>query len=230
MKSKFTSGTCSRLQILALVFLLVPLTVSAQMDGNQKTSWAGKYEGSIKAPNGDLLKVTLELKDENGKISGHATTPHGAFEVVKATVANDVLTLELSAQGSTGKIVARQKGDKLAGTWWFGYQTGALELLKVIAKDELSGEWTAVADANGQNFPFTLVLKLDGDKLSGSSSSELGESAITEGAFKDGKLIFKLNGSSGVIAMAAVLQDGKLNGEYDFAGQMQGKWVAVKKQ
>ena len=68
MKSKFTSGTCSRLQILALVFLLVPLTVSAQMDGNQKTSWAGKYEGSIKAPNGDLLKVTLELKDENGKI------------------------------------------------------------------------------------------------------------------------------------------------------------------
>ena len=206
MKSKFIIRTCLPLQILALVFLL-PVAAGAQAK-----SFGGKYQGTIKSPNGDV-QVTLELKDDNGKISGRATTPHGAYEVVKATLAD-----------------VRQEDDKLVGNWWLGDQTGAFELMKAVAKDDLSGEWTAVADANGQNFPFTLVLKLDGDKLSGSSSSELGESAITEGTFKDGKLLFKLNGSSGVIAMVAVLQDGKLNGDYDFAGQMQGKWVAVKKQ
>ena len=223
MKVKFIIGKCLLLPILALAFLM-PATAGAQ-----PKSFGGKYQGTIKSPNGDV-QVTLELKDDSGKISGHATTPHGAYEVVKATLADGLLTLELSAPGSTGKIAVRQKDDKLVGNWWLGDQTGALELMKAVTKDDLSGEWTAVADANGQNFPFTLVLKLDGDKLSGSSSSELGESAITEGTFKDGKLLFKLNGSSGVIAMVAVLQDGKLNGDYDFAGQMQGKWVAVKKQ
>ena len=172
MKSKFIIRTCLPLQILALVFLL-PVAAGAQAK-----SFGGKYQGTIKGPNGDV-QVTLELKDDNGKISGHATTPHGVYEVVKATLADGLLTLELSAPGSTGKIAVRQKDDKLVGNWWLGDQTGAFELMKAVAKDDLSGEWTAVADANGQNFPFTLVLKLEGDKLSGSSSSELGESAIT---------------------------------------------------
>src|SRR2546427_447643 len=128
MKSKFIIRTCLPLQILALVFLL-PVAAGAQAK-----SFGGKYQGTIKSPNGDV-QVTLELKDDNGKISGHATTPHGVYEVVKTTLADGLLTLELSAPGSTG-----------------------------------------------------------------------------------------------IIAMVAVLQDGKLNGDYDFAGQMQGKWVAVKKQ
>ena len=227
MKLKFTIKTLSRLQILALALLLTALAVFAQ--GNQKT-WAGNYAGAIKAPNGDSVQITLELKDDKGKISGRATTPHGAYDVTKATLADGLLTLELSAQGSTGKIAVRQKDDKLVGNWWLGDQTGAFELTRVVAKDEISGEWEAVADANGQNVPFTLVLKVDGEKLTGSSNSELGDSTISDGTFKDGKLSFKLNGSSGVIAMVAVLQDGKLSGQFDFSGQMTGNWVAVKRK
>jgi hypothetical protein len=29
--------------------------------------------------------------------------------------------------------------------------------------------------------------------------------------------------------MTAVVVEGKLSGDFDFAGQLQGKWVAVKK-
>src|SRR5207302_4166166 len=120
----------------------------------------------IKMPNGDPVQITLELKDDNGKISGQASTPHGAYNITRATIANGLLTLDLAAQGSTGKIAVRQKDDKLVGNWRLGDQTGAFELKKASTKDEISGEWAAVADANGQNFPFTLVLKLDGEKLS----------------------------------------------------------------
>src|SRR5439155_26283812 len=136
MKSKFIIRTCLPLQILALVFLL-PVAAGAQAK-----SFGGKYQGTIKSPNGDV-QVTLELKDENGKLSGRATTPHGAYEVVKSTLTENLLTLELAAQGSTGKIAVRQKDDKLVGNWWLGDQTGALELTRVVAKDEISGEWTA---------------------------------------------------------------------------------------
>src|SRR5437867_7996729 len=126
MKLKFILKTLPQLQVLAMALLLAPAAVFAQA-----TSWAGKYAGTIKAPNGDALQVTLELKDENGKLSGRATTPHGAYEVVKSTLTENLLTLELAAQGSTGKIAVRHKDDKLVGNWWLGDQNGALELTRV---------------------------------------------------------------------------------------------------
>jgi hypothetical protein len=57
----------------------------------------------------------------------------------------------------------------------------------------------------------------------------LGESTISAGTWKDGKLVFQLESANGLISMSAVVVDGKLSGEFDYGGQMQGKWVAVKK-
>jgi hypothetical protein len=58
----------------------------------------------------------------------------------------------------------------------------------------------------------------------------LGESKISTGSWKDGKLNFQLDSSNGAIIMSATLVEGKLTGEFDYAGQMQGRWVAVKKK
>jgi hypothetical protein len=94
----------------------------------------------------------------------------------------------------------------------------------------LTGVWDAAADAQGQAFPFTLTLKVEGEKVTGGSSSQLGESTISSGVWKDGKLAVVLEGGSGgQVALIATLVDGKLVGDYDFAGQLQGKWVATKK-
>ena len=93
----------------------------------------------------------------------------------------------------------------------------------------LNGNWEAVADANGQPFPFALTLKVDGETVTGGSSSQLGESTIKSGTWKDGKLNFVLEGQNGSVTLSAVVIDGKLSGEFDFSGQLQGKWVAVKK-
>jgi hypothetical protein len=73
------------------------------------------------------------------------------------------------------------------------------------------------------------VLKVEGENVTGSSSSQLGDSTVKSGSWKDGKLVFQLEGQNGVISMSAVVIEGKLSGEFDYAGQLQGKWVAVKK-
>src|SRR4029079_4327172 len=86
----------------------------------------------------------------------------------------------------------------------------------------LSGQWDAVADAQGQPFPFLLTLKVDGEKVTGSSSSQLGEANISTGSWKDGKLAFVLEGGNGAITMNGTVVDGKLTGEFDYAGQLQG--------
>jgi hypothetical protein len=72
-------------------------------------------------------------------------------------------------------------------------------------------------------------LKIDGESVSGGSSSQLGEATVKNGTWKNGQLSFELEGSSGTIVMSATVIDGKLSGEFDYSGQLQGKWVAVKK-
>ena len=221
-----------RLQVSVLALLLVPLMVSGQNSGgvNQKTTapLTGKYEGTAKGPNGDV-QVTLDIVDEAGKFSGGVTTPRGIYKVVKGQMVEGLLSLELNADPSVAKLTVRQKDDMLVGALSVDGRTGPVELRRVTT-DELSGVWDAAADAQGQAVPFTLTLKLDGEKVTGGSSSQLGDSTISSGVWKDGKLAIVLDGANGQVALIATLIDGKLAGDFDYAGQMQGKWVAVKKK
>ncbi len=219
----------AQLSVLA-IFLTATMTLAQGPAVNQKTGTplTGKYEGAAKGPNGDV-HFTLDLVDEAGKISGQITSPRGVYKIVKAQMADGVLTIEAEGNGSKGKMTLRQKADSLVGEFTADGKTGPIELKKVL-KDEISGEWEAVADAGGQPFPFTLSLKLEGDKVTGSSSSQLGTSNISSGTWKDGKLAILLESGAGQIVLNSVIVDGKFSGDYDFAGQSSGKWVAVKKK
>lgn len=193
---------------------------------------SGKYEGPAKTAGVPDVQLTLELKSEAGKLSGRLITPQGPVEISEGSLTDGKLVIRLGAAGKDGMIAGRLQDEKVSGDW---VPTGApkrtVELKKVVATDAaayLTGEWSALADTQG-GFPFTLVLKVEGEKVTGSSSSQLGESSISNGSWKDGKLVFILDSANGPIAMSGTLVDGKLAGEFDYAGQLQGKWVAAKK-
>jgi len=227
----------NRIGLLTITFLLGGIIALAQ---TTPANISGTYEGMVKRPGATAEeKVTLELKSEGGKITGRAT--HGAMtaDVTDGKLENGTLTLNF---GTDAKFVAKVDGDKLVGETVHGTEKMSIELKKVnpamaatvgppapAAAVNLNGQWDAVADANGQPFPFLLTLKIEGEKVSGGSSSQLGEATIKDGTWKDGKLVFQLEGASGMIALTATVVEGKLSGEFDYSGQMQGKWVAVKK-
>jgi hypothetical protein len=204
---------------------------------------SGKYDGTVKIVGGTYERMSLELKNDGGKITGHLTKDTTEVDVTEGTLAASKLSLKLGAGGKDGTINAIVDGDKITGDWTIGASKVTFEVKKVTAAAaappkgpaeaapavNLNGEWDAVADAQGQPFPFVLVLKIDGQNVTGSSSSQLGESQIKSGSWKEGKLVFELEGQNGMISMSAVVVEGKLTGEFDFAGQLQGKWVAVKK-
>src|SRR5712692_2242059 len=221
-----------RMQTSVVVLLLVPLIVLSQdsKSATQKNpqSLTGKYEGTGKGADGDI-PLTLELVDESGKFSGRVTTPREVHQILKGAVTDGLLSLELENKGSPAKLTLKQKDDKLIGELTADGRTGAVEFHRV-ATDEISGEWDGTADANGQPFPFSLNLKVDGEKVTGGSSSQLGQSTISSGSWKDGKLVFILDSSNGQIAMVAAIVDGKLVGDFDLSGQMTGKWAAIKKK
>jgi hypothetical protein len=196
----------------------------------------------VKRPGADAAeKVSIELKSEGGKITGRAVHGPKTVEITEAKFENGTLTLSFDKDH---KYIAKVDGDTLTGDLTDGTQKIPIVLKKVTAAAaapsstaaepaaaavNLNGVWDGVADAQGQPFPFTLTLKVDGEAVTGGSSSQLGEATIKSGSWKNGKLSFELEGQSGVITMSAVVIDGKLSGEFDFSGQAQGKWVAVRK-
>ncbi len=215
-----------RLALLTVTFLLGCVVAFAQGDVS------GKYEGSVKGSNN---KVSLELKSEGGKISGRLMSGTDAMDVTEGTLKEGALSLSF---GKGATLTATVQGDKIVGDLVAGTEKRALELTKVpaaaasaaaAAPFDLNGNWDAVADANGQPVPFALTLKVDGETVSGGSSSQLGESTIKSGTWKDGKLSIQLEGQNGVVTLSATVIEGKLSGEFDYAGQLQGRWVAVKK-
>ena len=227
-----------KILLLALTFLLGSIVALGQGTPNV----AGTYEGMVKRPGATTEeKVSIELKSDAGKITGHATHGTMTLQVTDAKLENGTLTLNF---GKEAMFVGKVDGDTLVGDAIHGTEKVPITLKKVTAAAitpesptvtvgrgavDLNGQWEAVADANGQPFPFLLTLKIDGEKVSGNSSSQLGDATIKEGIWKDGKLVFSLEGSNGTIALSGVVIEGKLSGEFDYAGQLQGKWVAVKK-
>ena len=127
-------------------------------------------------------------------------------EITEGKLENGTLTLKFGKQRT---IIVKVDGDKLAGEAIDGTAKIPIEFKKVPpaadaaaapvaspatapapAAVNLNGNWEAVADANGQPFPFALTLKIEGETVTGSSSSQLGESMIKSGTWKDGKLAF----------------------------------------
>lgn len=215
---------------LALFLMTFALVAQGQAPNQTPQSpFAGKYEATVKGETGEQ-KITLDVLEDAGKFSGSLTTARGSFKIVKGQVADSVLTLEIERPGGgSGPMTLRQNGVNLTATFSEAGKDVTVEFRRIVA-DEISGEWDAVADASGQPFPFALTLKLDGEKVTGSSASQLGNSNISEGSWKDGKLAVILEGGSGKIALAATMIEGKLSGDFDYAGQLQGKWVAIRKK
>lgn len=237
---------------LSAVASAATLNKSTYQPGQNKDSLSGKYEGVAKSDQIGDIPLTVEIKNDNGKLTGKIETPQGPAAITGGTFDNGKIVMKFDAGGNEGTVTAMLDGDKISGKWELAGQGGGLELKRAAmvasapassvgassssasaaapAGDPISGEWDAAADANGTQFPFTLKLKLEGDKVTGSSESAQGAATLTKGSWAGNKLSFSLDTGNGLIGMTAVIKDGKLVGDFDFAGQMTGKWEASKKK
>ncbi|HEX5887842.1 MAG TPA: hypothetical protein VFY61_04030 [Pyrinomonadaceae bacterium] len=230
-----------KLTTLLLTFLLGATVAFAQQSAIPAAAQpghklSGVYEGTVK---GQTEKVTLHLKVDGPKLAGRVQVGDKTYELTQGAVTEKTVSLVFK----DGKLDGDVNGEMLICNLWVGSEKKVVELQRAPAVPAVpavpatpeakfvpNGQWEAVADANGQPFPFLLTLKVDGESVSGNSSSQLGEAPLKDGTWKDGKLAFVIEGSNGNISMVATVVDGKLSGEFDYAGQLQGKWVAVRKQ
>lgn len=244
----------SILKLLAGLCLMVaaPLALWAQTKEPAKSPTADQFVGTYKGvakSGGATVDLKIEIRANGNELYGRVSTPRAKDEGFSPSRLTDgKLTIRMGAAGAPETLVLQLSDGKLIGHWQVGKETRPVEFerlppvtetavspaVKSAAPSEaeiLTGQWEAAADANGQTVPFTLVLKVEGEKVTGGSSSQmLGDSTISSGSWKDGKLAIVLDGGGGQVALVATLVEGKLAGDYDYAGQLQGKWVAVKKK
>ena len=220
-----------------------------------KDSLSGRYEGVAKSDQLGEIPLTVEIKNDNGKLTGKIETPQGPAAITSGTFDNGKIVMKFDAGGNEGTVTAMLDGDKISGKWELAGQGGGLELKRAAmvaggasgaspgapkpaappaaapaaGGDPISGEWDGAADAGGTEFPFTLKLKLEGDKVTGSSDSAQGSAPLSKGTFVGDKLTFSLDTPNGAIGFTATVKEGKMTGDFDFAGQMTGKWQAKKK-
>ena len=217
---------------------------STNQPGQNKDTLSGKYEGVAKSEQIGDIPLTVEIKNDNGKLTGKIDTPQGPAAITGGTFDNGKIVMKFDAGGNEGTVTAMLTGDKISGKWELGGQGGPLELKKsamvaaapaasgaapAAAGDPISGDWDASADAQGTAIPFTLKLKLEGDKVTGTSDSPQGSAPLSKGTYVAGKISFSLETPNGAIGLTGMVKDGKIVGEFDFAGQMTGKWEAKKK-
>jgi hypothetical protein len=98
------------------------------------------------------------------------------------------------------------------------------------ADDPISGEWNVSFFVNGHSTPASFVLKLDGDKITGTANSDhTGLGTIRDGKFEKGKLSFTLDFQKHEsIEINGELKGDKLAGEFRTEGFV-ANWEATKK-
>ena len=95
----------------------------------------------------------------------------------------------------------------------------------------IAGKWNVSVETPGGNRDSTLDLKVDGKKVSGTLSSEMGDTPVT-GEYVDGKLTFTINLDAGGQQMSltfvgAPKADGSMAGTIDFQGTPMN-WTASR--
>src|SRR5436190_6735478 len=95
---------------------------------------------------------------------------------------------------------------------------------------DIAGTWTATFETNGQTYPAKMILKEDGDKTSGTISSEHGEVQLS-GTVRGQTVTFSftMEGENGPtpIAMKGEASGDGMNGTFDHGGGAgSGTWSA----
>jgi hypothetical protein len=232
------------LMVLAVLFAAVAaLPASAQAPAAPKLeSLAGVWEGAAQTPNGDLA-LRAELAFVDGKLGGAIESSMGRILITGASFTDDKLTLSIDFQGGPGSLVGKVQGSRIDGVWEVSGQTGGFWLARpgpagaaasavTSAGDPISGEWTGEVMIGGQAMPFSMVLRLSGDTVTGEVTSTAGKVPLSSGGWKDGTLLLAFPYVSGEpVSMGAQLQEGKLAGVIDYnRGEATGTWSASRKQ
>jgi hypothetical protein len=216
----------------------------------------GTWEGTVNGPQGPIA-VQLKLKKDGEKIVGTIGSQIGEAPI-EAEVKGKALTIWFNFQGQNGPMAIEMDGtvdgDTAKGTMAIAGQPGgdwsasrakdpgAKAAPKDPAKDQpaaakadITGSWNLTVELPSMTANPTVVLKQDGEKLTGDyTSAQYGKFPLT-GTVKGADVTFwfgmNVEGNAINVTYAGALdKDGTLKGSVNFGDVMSGTFVAARKK
>lgn len=202
---------------------------------------SGDWDGTVEAV-GTKVAFKLNFKLEGENLSGTVESGHTGAGTISGTLKNGKLNFTATfAKHESISFKGELKDEKISGEYategrvekWEAVRKAKTESSAISTNstnsNDISGDWEAFLVAQDATAPVLLKLKVEGNKLTGTFSSEhLGTGAIEDGTLEKGKISFTMKTPPATIKVWGVLKDGKLTGDFD-AGMMKGKWEAKRK-
>ena len=213
---------------------------------NETDLISGEWEGTFHV-GGTTTAFMLELKLDGSKVNGKANSNHTGPGVIskgswidgKLLLKLDFIShesIEMSATLKEGRLVGEFRTEGFVANWEAVRKDQkeapkpAEAAVSVNASDPISGTWDASLLAEGTTVPLQLVLKLEGNRVTGTTESDhLGSGTIENGTWSDNNLQFTFTAHGVSIRFVSSLKDGRLMGDFNATNGMKGQWDAKRK-
>ena len=234
-------------------------TTTATTTSSAAADVLGTWDATVTTAQGQAIPSQLKLKKEGDKIVGTIGSQAGEAPV-EAEVKGKTLTVWFNFQGQGGQPMAIElagtvEGDTVkgkmaiagaaAGEWvatraktatsTTASTTSTAANQSAAGKTDLTGTWNVTVELPNMTANPTIVLKQEGEKLTGEYlSAQYGKFPVT-GTVKgsDVSFTFAMNVEGNALQVtytATVDKDGGLKGTVGYGDMMSGTFVAAKKK
>jgi len=160
----------------------------------------GAWKWSFTPQNGQAMDSTLQLKQENGKLTGTLTGRRGETAIedgkINGAEVSFTVTRERNGEKFVAKYAGKISGDTINGKIEMGSGDQARSRDWEAKRDntsDVTGTWQwTMTRPDGQTTDRKIKLKQEGDKLTGVSIWNDTETAIEDGKIKDGEASFQV--------------------------------------
>ena len=236
------------------LFIAVIALVLASSAYAQSADATGTWDVNLTSPNGPMT-VALTLKKDGEKLSGSIAGPQGEV-AVQGTQKDKALIVNFSVQTPNGPFAivmnGNQDGEAIVGMMDFNGQgqgewsgkrrTGAAAVTAPPAAGastqtdkpaDVNGAWAIQIEIGGNTGIPTATFKQEGEKISGTYSSQVvGEQQIT-GTVKGNAITFgfqaSFDGNAVKVTYSGTVDKDTMKGTVTFGDLGEGTWTAKKK-
>ena len=92
---------------------------------------SGRYEGLVKGASVGDLYITMQIKNDNGNITGTIVAAGSTLQITSGSYAENRLTVKFQVAGNDIVIRALYRDGKLVGNYTLGGETGTVELKRI---------------------------------------------------------------------------------------------------
>jgi hypothetical protein len=218
----------------------------------------GTWDATVTTAQGQAIPSQIKLKKDGAKIVGTIGSQQGELPV-EAEVKDKTLTIWFNFQGQGGQAMAIElagtvDGDTVKGKMAIAGQPGGdfiatraktatattttaapATTQPAAAKTDLTGNWSVTIELPNMTATPTMVLKQEGEKLTGDYvSAQYGKFPLT-GTVKGSDVAFSfamaVEGNSMTVTYTATVdKDGGLKGSVNYGDMMSGTFVAARKK